>query len=354
MNLLRLPGLIDIHVHLRDPGETHKEDFFTGTSAALAGGITTVFDMPNNREPIFSVEKLLEKKEIAAQKAVCDWGLYFGTDGKNTAEFEQAASQVIGLKLYLNATTGNLSIEDESLIEKIFQTWPAAKPIVVHTEGERIDLVIRLAQLNGRRLHITHVHEKQILEKIIEAKRSGVLLTCDVTPHHLFLTSDSAAALQGFAIVKPPIRSKEDCEFLWHHLDDIDCIATDHAPHTKEEKSSANPPSGVPGLETMLPLLLTAVSEKKMTIEDIIHKLHDNPMRIFGISDQQDTYVEVDPDEQFIITESQIKTKCGWSPFASRKVKGRVKRVILRGTKVFENGNILTSPGSGKEAQIHS
>lgn len=346
--ILRLPGLIDIHVHLRDPGETLKEDFYTGTCAALAGGVTTVFDMPNNLEPIFTYEKLLEKIRVIRKKAVCDWGLYFGTDGKNTSEFEKVKDLTIGLKVYLNSTTGKLSIKDDSLVEKIFKYWPKNKIIVVHAEGEKINLAIGLATKYRNRMHITHVSTKNDLEKIIAAKTKGLLITCDITPNYLFLTNDDAARLGGFGVVRPSLAIKEDQDYLWSHLKDIDCIATDHASHTISEKLAFNPPSGMPGLETMLSLLLTAVVQNKISIDEIIRLTNINPRKIFDISQDKNTYVEVDMKEKYIIENKNLFTKCGWSPFDGWEVYGKVKSVYIRGAKVFEEGKVLVEPGFGR------
>lgn len=346
--LIRLPGLIDIHVHLRDPGQTYKEDFYTGTSAALAGGVTAVFDMPNNLEPIFTCQKLMEKINIAEQKAVCDWGLYFGTDGKNTDEFEKIADKVVGLKVYLNMTTGRLVIDDEELVEKVFKLWPKSKIIVVHAEGEKINLAIRLAEKYGNKLHVTHINTRQLLKKIMAAKKNKLNITCDVTPHHLFLTAEDIKPLKGFGIMKPPLSSREDIDYLWDHLSAIDCIASDHGPHTTEEKQEKNPPTGVPGLETLLPLLLTASSAGRITFNDIVRLTSTNPAKIFNMLADNNTYIEVDLEEKYLIEDKNLKTKCGWSPFAGREAQGRIKRVFIRGTKAFENGQILVSPGFGK------
>ncbi len=349
---LRLPGLIDIHTHFRDPGQTDKEDFFTGTSAAIAGGVTTIFDMPNNSKPITTYEHLLEKTEIVKEKAVCDFGLYFGTDGKNMEQFEKVVDKVVGLKIYLNMTTGKLFIEDEDLVEKIFQFWPKNKVIVLHAEKEKVDLAIDLCGKTGNKIHITHVATKEDLEKILIAKKGKLPLTCDVTPHHLFLTREHFKILGGFGMVKPALAAKEDREFLWRNLDKIDCIASDHAPHTTFDKEGANPPSGVPGLETMLPLLLEAIYEERMTIDDLIRLTNINPQKIFDFQQGIDAYVEVDMEEEYVIDNKNLKTKCGWSPFAGWKVKGRVKNVYLHGKKVFSDGKILVKEGFGKNILI--
>lgn len=348
-NLLRLPGLIDIHVHLRDPGHTYKEDFSSGTSAALAGGITVVFDMPNNLEPIFSAQKLEEKKQIARSKALCDWGLYFGSDGNNIEKFKKVSEKAVGLKIYLNTTTGKYNITDDSLTEKIFQKWPKTKVIVVHAENNKIDLAIKLSKIYNNQIHITHISRREDLEKILTAKKRGLNITCDVTPHHLFLTRDDLPNLKGFGAVKPPLSTKEDQTFLWENITGIDCIASDHAPHTIAEKESHNPPFGIPGLETMLPLLMTAVHEGRLTLEDVIRLTNINPQKIFGIKQAEDTYIEVDTAEKYIIENKNLMTKCAFSPYNGRKVFGRVKKVYIRGTKVYENGKILVSPGFGQD-----
>lgn len=350
--MIRLPGLIDIHVHLRDPGQTYKEDFYTGTSAALAGGITTVFDMPNNLEPIFTYEKLMEKIEIAKKKAVCDFGLYFGTDGKNIDQFEKVIDKVVGLKVYLNMTTGKFLIEDDELLERVFRSWPQNKIIVVHAEAEKIDLAIELCANFGNKVHITHVATKKDLEKIIEAKKDKLNLTCDVTPHHLFLTKEDLIKLKGFGEVKPALVTEEDKEFLWKNINYIDCIASEHAPHTVTEKQSASLPTGIPGLETMLPLLLTAVSKERMGIEDVIRLTNINPQKIFGFRQDNETYVEVDKEEKWVVENKNLKTKCGWSPYNEWKVYGKIKKVFIRGMKTFEDGKVLVKPGFGKNISI--
>lgn len=353
MSLLRLPGLIDIHVHLRDPGQTLKEDFYTGTCSALAGGVTAVFDMPNNQEPVYTQGLFRAKKEIAGKKAVCDWGLYFGSDGSNIDEFRKVQEYVVGLKLYLTLTTGKYLIEGENL-EKVFRVWPKDKVIVVHGEGERIRMAIALCRLHSNKLHVTHISTKEDLTSVMAAKGKGLPVTCDVTPHHLFLTNEDAQKLNGFALVKPALAARDDQRFLWNHIEDIDCIASDHAPHTKEDKESDNPAYGVPGLETMLPLLLTAMKEGRLSQEDIIRMTNTNPQKIFGIKQSDGSYVEVDTDEKYLIENDQLKTKCGWSPFAGKKVYGKVKKVYVRGIKAFEDGIILISPGFGIRVQSYS
>ncbi len=346
-NIIQLPGLIDIHVHFKDPGQTHKEDFYTGSCAAIAGGVTTIFDMPTHPYNITSLDELEMKIENIKSKSVCDWGLYFGTDGKNIDEFIKVQDKIVGMKIYLNPTTNHIVIS-EDLLNRVLDAWPKNKIIVVHAEDEMVDYIIKLAKIHKNHIHITHVNTQDALEKIIDAKSKKLDITCDVTPHHLFLTDETVKIMGGFAIMKPPLATERDKEFLWSHLSDIDCIATDHAPHTIAEKQSENPPTGVPGLETMLPLLLTAVNENRLSIEELKRLTNINPQKIFGYKQEKNTYIEVDMDEKYKIKSKYLLTKCGWSPFTGWEMHGQLKRVFVRGTKVFDEGKILVKPGFGQ------
>lgn len=382
--MLILPGLIDPHVHLRDPGQTQKEDFYTGTQAALAGGFTTILDMPNNTVPITTLDLLTAKKEIAKNKIVCDVGFYFGSLGDNLTEFEKVQNKVFGLKLFLNRTTGNFTIDLEAF-KKICSAWKSSViaspakavrgnpveslPILVHAEENILKEAINIAHAANQRLHVCHIGAQE-LQIIIKAKEKGVQVTCGVTPHHLFLTENSytsnvtnlaplsegkpcLSASDGtpsrwITQVKPSLKSQKDVDFLWKNIDKIDLIESDHAPHTKAEKEGNGSQFGFPGLETTLPLLLTAVGQEKLTIPDIKRLCHDNPAKIFGIPTDPKTHIEIDESEEWIIKNEELKTKSGWSPFNGWKVKGKVKKVFLHGNKVFENDKILVQPGSGK------
>ncbi|OGG13688.1 hypothetical protein A2773_03890 [Candidatus Gottesmanbacteria bacterium RIFCSPHIGHO2_01_FULL_39_10] len=345
--MIKLPGLIDIHVHLRDPGQTEKEDFFTGTSAALAGGFTTILDMPNNKIPVTSIKALKEKQKIASQKIVCDVGFYFGSLGENFQDFEKVQNRIYGLKIYLNQTTGNY-IVDKKIFKKICESWPKVKPILLHAEANVIEQIIEIAGRVGQRIHICHISSEKEFQTIISAKKKGYKVTCGVTSHHLFLTNADEKKLGPFGTMKPSLKTKKDVDFIWKNLKYIDVIESDHAPHTVKEKNSDHPPFGVPGLETTLPLLLTAVSEKKLSLERLIELCFENPKRIFNIKTDKNTWIEIDEKEEYIIDNKNLKTKCGWSPFNGWKVKGRVKRVFIRGIKVFEDGKLLVQPGFGK------
>lgn len=356
--LITLPGLIDPHVHLRDPGQTNKEDFYTGTCAALAGGFSTILDMPNNKIPITTLAKLNEKIRIAKKKIVCDVGFYFGSMGDNISEFPKIVNKVVGLKLYLSLTTGGFVI-NENKLGTVFKTWSQnssfrprgsthEKPILLHAEDDMLEVAINLAKEMGTKVHVCHISTISDLKQIIKAKENGLPISAGITPHHLFLTKDDAKTLGPFGKMKPPLRSKKDQDFLWKNLKFIDVIESDHAPHTIEEKRGEVVPFGVPGLETTLPLLLTAVSKKRLTIDDIVRLCHTNPAKIFDIKTDPQTFVEVDPNCKFEIGNFKFHTKCSWSPFEGWKVKGKIKRVFIRGKKVFENGRVIAKKGSGK------
>jgi carbamoyl-phosphate synthase/aspartate carbamoyltransferase/dihydroorotase len=344
--IITLPGLIDPHVHLRDPGQTHKEDFLTGTSAALAGGYTTVLDMPNNSQPITTLERLQNKIAGAQTQVVSDIGFHFGTLGDNFAEFPKVIDKVTGLKIFLNVSTGNFIIDKTKLLD-IYKAWPGSKPILLHAEDDVSDLVWETLKATHKPTYICHVSSQAELEFVIRAKDAGLPISCGVTPHHLFLTDKDAQRLGAFGHMKPYLKTQRDQDFLWQYLDYIDIIESDHAPHTKAEKTGANPPFGVPGLETTLPLLLTAEANGRLTRTQLLERLHTNPARIFGVNPDKTTHIEVDMAE-YEITDDTLLTKAGWSPFAGVRVVGRVTRTILRGQIVYENGQILARPGSAR------
>lgn len=346
---MRIPGLIDVHVHLREPGGGHKEDFTSGTAAALAGGFTAVLAMPNTQPPVADANTLEQALHAARQKACCDYAQFIGAGAENTPAIAALASQTAGLKMYLDQTYGPLRLDDLTLWMAHFEHWPRSQPIVAHAEARTLAAVILLATLYDRPLHLAHVSLREEILLIRKAKESGVKITCEVTPHHLFLTTEDIPSLgAGRCEVRPRLASPLDCQSLWDNLDVIDCFASDHAPHTLAEKDSATPPPGFPGLETALPLLLTAVHQGRLTLDDLITRLYTNPQRIFNLPSQPDTWVEVDLDEKWEICASNLHTRCAWTPFAGKQVRGRVQKVMLRGKLVYLDGQVLATPGYGK------
>jgi carbamoyl-phosphate synthase/aspartate carbamoyltransferase/dihydroorotase len=351
--MLKLPGLIDPHVHMREPGGTHKEDWDTGTSAALAGGVTMVLAMPNTKPPIFDAQTLDLALAAAKEKARCDYAQFLGAGLLNTGWGNTGLPlRAAGLKMYLDQTFGELRLDSMTTWQEHFKTWPKDRPVVAHSESRSMAAVILMAAIYDRPVHIAHVSLGEEILLIKAAKEHGIKVTCEVCPHHLFLTKDDIPAISqghpGRGEVRPRLAAKEDVEALWANLDVIDCFATDHAPHTLAEKDGETPPPGFPGLETLLPLLLTAVEDGRLTVDDIIQKSVINPHKIFSLPEQPETWIEVDEDAKYEIRASELHSRCAWTPFEGWKVKGRVRNVVLRGQYVFRDGEILAHPGYGR------
>ncbi|KAI1897566.1 hypothetical protein AGOR_G00084580 [Albula goreensis] len=350
--LIRLPGLIDVHVHLREPGATHKEDFSSGTAAALAGGITMVCAMPNTAPALIDPTSLAMVQKLAKAGCRCDYALFVGAASDNATILPSIASSTAGLKMYLNDTYSTLKMDNITLWMEHFEKWPKHLPIVAHAERQTVAAILMVAQLYQRAVHICHVAKKEEILIIRAAKQRGIQVTCEVAPHHLFLCDENVPIIgNGRAEVRPMLGTCEDMEALWENLDIIDCFATDHAPHSVEEKNSEKPPPGYPGLETMLPLLLTAVSEGRLTIEDIVKRLYDNPRKIFSLPAQENTFVEVDLEQEWTIPDHMQFTKSKWTPFKGMKVKGKVRRVVLRGEVAYIDGQVLVPPGYGEDVK---
>jgi carbamoyl-phosphate synthase/aspartate carbamoyltransferase/dihydroorotase len=350
--MLKLPGLIDPHVHMREPGAVHKEDWDTGTAAALAGGVTVVLAMPNTKPPIFDAATFDLALEAARTKARCDYAQFLGAGHTNASEAARLASRSAGLKMYLDQTFGELRLDSMTIWQEHFKAWPREMPIVTHSESRSMAAVILMAAIYDRPVHIAHISLKEEVLLIKAAKERGLKVTCEVCPHHLFLTKDDIPSISqghpGRGEVRPRLASKEDVEALWANLDMIDCFATDHAPHTLAEKDGDNPPPGFPGLETLLPLLLTAVGEGRLTLDQLIEKAVFAPRRIFSLPEQPETWIEVDEDAHYEIRAANLHSRCGWTPFEGMMVKGRVRRVVLRGQEVVRDGEVMAKPGYGR------
>src|SRR5512137_673665 len=255
--MIRLPGLIDPHVHLREPGATHKEDWDTGTSTALAGGVTLLLAMPNTKPAIFDAQTLDLALEAARLKARCDYAQFLGA-GPDNADWSRYTDwsghtgqgrhiglplRAAGLKMYLDSTFGELRLDDMTLWQEHFATWPKSLPIVAHAESRSMAAVMLMAAIYDRPVHIAHISLKEEILLIKAAKQRGIQVTCEVCPHHLFLTKDDITTIShehpGRGEVRPRLATKDDVDALWDNLDVIDCFATDHAPHTLAEKDGA-------------------------------------------------------------------------------------------------------------------
>lgn len=352
-NLYKLPGFVDVHTHVREPGATHKEDFASCTAAALAGGVTMICAMPNTNPAIVDRDAFNVASECARKGARCDYALFVGASSDNFNTINQLSLQAAALKMYLNETFTTLKLNDMTIWQKHLQLWPKRTPVCVHAERQSMGSIILMAHLLDRPVHICHVARKEEILLIRAAKEKGIRITCEVCPHHLFLsTNDFDRIGKGQSEVRPVLCSLEDQQALWDNLDVIDIFATDHAPHTWEEKKSTNPPPGFPGLETILPLLLNAVSEGRLTINDVTNKFSRNPRRIFNLPDQPNTYVEVDLEEEWTIPDKMPYSKAQWTPFAGMKIKGCVHRVVLRNEVAYVDGEILVQPGFGENVRM--
>jgi carbamoyl-phosphate synthase / aspartate carbamoyltransferase / dihydroorotase len=298
--------------------------------------------------------------EAAKERARCDYAQYLGAGPDNAEVAASLADKAAALKMYLDMTFGQLRLDDMTLWMPQFEKYPKQYPIVVHSERRSMAAAILFAAIYDRPIHIAHISLREEVLLIKAVKEKGLKVTCEVCPHHLFLCTGDIPAISnghpGRGEVRPRLASKEDVEALWQNLDIIDCFATDHAPHTLEEKDSDNPPPGFPGLETALPLLITAMDRgpfgaaqgRRLTVDDLIEKMYTNPKKIFHLPDQPETWIEVDENAEHEIKASEQFTRCGWTPFEGWKVKGKVRKVVLRGKTAFEDGKILVEPGYGE------
>ncbi|MFH0868397.1 MAG: dihydroorotase family protein [Candidatus Woesearchaeota archaeon] len=344
-----IPGLIDEHVHFREPGFTQKEDFLTGSMAAAAGGITTILDMPNTLPATTNLQRLDEKRRLA-KKSIVNYGFHFGSTNNNIAEIGKV-KDVASVKVYMDYTTGDLKVDDEHALKNIFSS---SKTVAVHAENENIIKALELIQHGNSHLHFCHISSKKELHYTKNEKIKNKI-SVEVTPHHLFLTAKNLNDLGSFGEMKPSLKTEEDQKALWEGIHDgkIDTIATDHAPHTKEEKLDPNYPYGVPGCETMLPLLLNAVNEKKLTLKKLVQLCCENPAKIFKIKnkgvikegfDADLTIIDLDMEKE--VKNDELFTKCKWSPFDGWKLKGCPVMTLVNGNIVFNNGKINKARGN--------
>ncbi|MDD5318004.1 MAG: dihydroorotase family protein [Candidatus ainarchaeum sp.] len=377
--LLVLPGVVDSHVHFREPGQSHKEDWATGSMAAAAGGVTTVIDMPNNNPPATTAKRLAEKAGIAGKRSVVDFRLHFGAVPGNRAEIAKARG-IASVKVFMGSSTGGLLLRrDEDVLEAFKAAKRKGVPATVHAEDDQIvseaTRVAKESKWNdpsahllarpvsaavlalwravlasakaGSRLHILHVSSEAELLELSEARALGSLATCEVTPHHLFLDASRVRLLGSFAKVNPPIRSDRDRTALLRALESgfIDTVASDHAPHTREEKRAPilDAPSGVPGVQTLLPLLLNECSKGSLSLARAVEAASSKPARIFSLGRKGRIAEGMDADLAVVdlrrertIRDEDMLYKCGWTPFHGMAVKGTVEKTVSRGKLVFE------------------
>lgn len=394
---LILPAGIDIHVHLRDPGFTNKEDFSTGTMSAAFGGIGTVIDMPNTRPPTVSPHDALEKNNIASKKAYVDFGLNAVLLPDTDVSAVSSTRTISGFKLFLSSTTATdkLAFSDTSVLHrKLAEAGHVKFPICAHCEDERLfkkvggktsgrrehgfqeasDAEKYLAQrppesesesvktflnntISGQKAHICHVSSSQTVSVIAEHRKShkNNAISCEVTPHHLFLTVKSGIP-GGFGKVNPPLRTDDDRASLWKALNngEIDIIASDHAPHTADEKRDfREAPAGIPGIETMYPLMLYQVKKGMIELARLVNAICEKPASLFGLNKGQ---IEPGMDADIIVIDQRstkrihfdmLHSRCGWTPYEKMEAMFPVF-VTVRGETVIDNGELIGRKGWGR------
>mgnify|MGYP001626192600 CR=1 FL=1 len=390
--LLVLPGLIDVHVHLRDEGKAYKEDFYSGTAAAVAGGFTTVLDMPNNAPVTMSAETFKNRMEIAKERVLVNVGFY-SEFPKSLCEIDEIIDAgAVAFKLFLSEQVGGLNINDDNALAEAFQKVASKIPIAVHAEdkgiiksveeklkqegkrdieafleahseraeAEAIKRILEITQKTRAQVHFCHISTRQGLSLIVEAKRAGLPVTCEVAPHHLFLSDEDLRRIGTLALTMPPLRDKSHIKALWEGLKNgwIDVIGSDHAPHTLTEKNAESVwdvKVGIPGLETTLPLLLTEVNAGRLSIAEVVRFMGENPAKIFGLKDLgslkegfRADLVAIDLKREFIIDSSCFYSKAKFSPFDGKPVKGRAVKTFVGGKLVMDEGEIVAEPGCGK------
>lgn len=345
-----ISGVIDPHVHMRDPGMTHKEDFITGSMACAKGGITTFFDMPNTVPNTITEEALLEKKKLHKGKSYVDYGFWFGgSKADNHDEVKKVQDKVIATKVFMNVSTGNMLVEDEKVLEDIFKN---SKLVGVHAEGEMIPKAISLSEKLDVPVYLCHLSTKEDVQYVREAKKKGLKVYGEVTPHHLFLNA-SDVEKNPLLRMKPELKTKEDNEALWEGILDgtIDTIGTDHAPHGIEEKK-AKLTFGIPGAENSLEMMLKAVRCDKISLEKLMKIMSENTAEIFGLKNKgkiaagyDADLVIVDMTTEEIISQENVISKCGWTPYEGFEKGGKILTTIVRGNVVFNDGKFINKIG---------
>lgn len=388
-NMLMLPGLVDIHVHLRDLDLSYKEDFSSGTQAAIMGGVTTVFDMPNTSPPTISAQRLKEKICKAANMVYSNVG-FFGALSLEPQETSMMAKEgAIGFKLYLNDAQYNSLIDNELLMRVLKPVKYSGVPLSVHAEflqklmpnkgrqdardeielfkrmhdpkieADAVSMCLKMAKDSGTHVHVCHLSTESALDLVKRARLTGAPVTAEVTPHHLLLSDKELNRFGSYAKMVPPLRTARDAESLMGGLKGgtVDVIASDHAPHTIEEKRRRfiDAPPGIPGLETMLPLILTEMLEGRITLRRVIQTMSENPSYLFKLDGRgkiaegyNADLVLVDLHAERRIDAQAFHSKAKYTPFEGRIVRGIPVLTLLNGVQVMRDGEILGRAGDGQ------
>lgn len=378
-----LPGLIDTQVHFREPGMEHKEDLFSGTLGAICGGITGIFDMPNTFPPTINSKNFNEKMNRAKDKSWCNYGFFIGACRENLNELSELENLpgCCGVKIFMGSSTGSLLLSEDADILKAFEN--GKRRVALHCEDEQrlkqrwpqfkdktsasfhpqwrdeesallaTKRVLNLARKSGRAVHILHVTTRQEMELL---RNNKDICTVECTPQHLTLSAPQCYDELGtYAQMNPPIRGKEHQEKIWEALKDgvVDILGSDHAPHTKEEKEKTWPqsPSGMPGVQTTVPLMLNFVHEKKINLSLLVELMNINPSKYYKIENKGGLEVGKDADftvvdlkKERTIENSWIKSKTGWTPFDKKKVVGWPVITIIHGQIVMKDDEVIGQP----------
>ncbi|PAX60120.1 dihydroorotase [Brunnivagina elsteri] len=376
--LTLLPGVIDPQVHFREPGLEYKEDLFTASCACAKGGVTSFLEMPNTRPLTTNQQTLDDKLQRASNKCLVNYGFFIGATSENLPDI-LSVYPTPGIKIFMGSMHGQLLVDTEAALEVIFSQ--GSRLIAVHAENqarinqrrqefagitdpaihsqiqdnqaalEATQLALKLSKKYQRRLHILHMSTAEEAELLRQDKPSWV--TCEVTPQHLLMDISAYAKIGTFAQMNPPLRSRHDNEVLWQALRDgiIDFIATDHAPHTLEEKAQPYPksPSGMPGVETSLALMLTAAMDGKCTVAQVVNWMSTAVAKAYGIANKgaiepgyDADLVLVDLNNYRPVLRQELFSKCGWSPFEGWELTGWAHTTIVGGQIVYKDGKLFT------------
>tara|TARA_B100001123_G_scaffold340169_1_gene385435 strand:- start:814 stop:2118 length:1305 start_codon:yes stop_codon:yes gene_type:complete len=377
-----LPGCIDTQVHFREPGSTDAEDLNSGSRAAIVGGITSVFEMPNTNPPTSSKVEFFKKLKLAKNRMYCNYAFYFGATSENQNELANLKDLegCCGIKLFAGSSTGNLLVQHERDIEKVFQN--SSRIVSVHSEDEEIlnirkklikegDVkthplwrnaesaisstrkIVKIAKKYQKKAHILHVTTKEEIDFLAQHKGN---ITFEITPQHLTMSAPNCYDKLGtYAQMNPPLRDKLHQDRLWYGVRNniLDIIGSDHAPHLKKNKEKVYPnsPAGMPGVQTLVPVMLNHVNNGKLTLQQLISFVCENPVKIFGIKNKgfikkgyDADLTIVDMNKKITIKNENIESKCEWSPFHDMEFKGAPVLTIINGQIKMKNGKIIGDP----------
>ncbi|MGA1584293.1 MAG: dihydroorotase, partial [Pelagibacteraceae bacterium] len=374
-----LPGIIDTQVHFREPGSTDREDLESGSRAAVLGGVTSVFEMPNTNPPTSNLVEFNKKLDLAKNRMHCNYAFYFGATPENVDQLAKlkGLEGCCGVKLFAGSSTGKLLVDKEKDIEKVISN--SDRIVSIHSEDEEIlnlrkkfikegDVhshpewrnaecamsstrrVVKIAERYNKQIHVLHVTTKEEVDFLAMHKKN---VTFEITPQHLTLYApDCYDKLGSFAQMNPPIRKKEHFDRLWVAVKNsvVDVLGSDHAPHSKEDKNKKYPgsPSGMPGVQTILPIMLDHINNEKLSLNQLVKLMCENPCRIFGIKNKgylKEGYdadlTIIDMNKSVTIKNEMIASKCGWTPFDNYKVKGFPVATIVNGSIVMNDGKVV-------------